>query len=335
MRLASGLWPLWGFRGPWAEGADWIARLLALPDAAHHPVARADALTAAGQLLFEHGDVAAAHTLLREAVALQRRVGSARGLAMALDHAGLAASARGDFAAAHAFHAEAVAIDRAAGNRGYEAISLEAWSAGAYLQGEYELARTLAEESLAIVDARDHDGGPLRADANITRYILGRIALYTGEYAAARRHFAANLAHWRGIGDARSRPAVGALVGLSCVAVVEGDVAQARDLLEEALVLSEQLGLGAVLAYTLEGVAILAAAANEPEQAIQLSGAATALRAALQHPTSPAEHAVLERWLGPARSLLGEEATAIAWRAGQELSAEQAIRCVRAFTCEA
>ena len=149
---------------------------------------------------------------------------------MALDHAGLAASARGEFAASRAFHEEAVAIDRAAGNRGYEAISLEAWSAGTYYQGDYELARTLAEASLAIVDALDHDSGEIRVDANVTLFILGRIALYNGDTAAARRHFEANLAHWWGMGDARCRPAVGALVGLGCVAVIEGDLAQARGL---------------------------------------------------------------------------------------------------------
>ncbi len=247
---------------------------------------------------------------------------------------GSVASARGDFAAAYAFHKEAVAIDRAVGNRGYQAISLEAWSAGAYLQGEYELARTLAEESLAIVNALGRDDGPLKADANVTLYILGRVALYSGDHASARRHFEVNLAHWRGIGDARSRPAVGALVGLSCVAVAEGNLMQAHGFLGEALALSEQLGLGAALAYTLEGFAILATAVNQPGHAVRLFGAATALRASLQHPISPAEQEVIKRWLEPARRLLGEEATASAWRAGQDLSAEQAIRYARAIKCE-
>jgi len=84
----------------------------------------------------------------------------------------------------------------------------------------------------------------------------------------------------------------------------------------------------------LEGFAILTAAANRPEQAVRLAGAANALRASLQHPISPAENAVLERWLEPARSLLGEDATAIAWRAGQALSAEQAVVCARALERE-
>lgn len=55
LRLAAGLWVLWGFRGPWAEGTDWIARLVALPAAAQCLAARADALTVAGQMMFELG----------------------------------------------------------------------------------------------------------------------------------------------------------------------------------------------------------------------------------------------------------------------------------------
>src|SRR5262249_18233731 len=143
---------------------------------------------------------------------------------------------------AHALHAEAVAVDRAACNPGYEAISLEAWSAGTYLEGDFIAASKLAEASLALVSARDPGSGSLEIDANVTTYILGRIALCAGDTATARRRFESNLALWRTTGDARCRPAVGALVGLSCVAVINEDLAQARGLLAEALALSERLG---------------------------------------------------------------------------------------------
>ena len=331
LRLVVGMWVLWSFRGPWTEGTDWIARLIALPGAAEHRAAYANALTVGGQMAFEQGDIPVARAWLREAVDLQRRTGSARGLAMALDHAGLAASAGGDFAASYAFHAEAVAVDRAAGNRGYEAISLEAWSTAAYFKGDYERARALAEASLAIVDSLNDGDGNFKVDANITLFILGRIELYDGDPSTARRHFEENISHLRHVGDARSRPAVGALVGLACVAVLEGDLDGARECLEEALALSERLGSRAALAYVLEGIAILAAAASQPEQALRLASAADALRASLQYPISPAELAVLERWLAPARALLGEQNATIAWETGQSLSARRAAVNARAL----
>src|SRR5579872_4751031 len=65
---------------------------------------------------------------------------------------------------------------------------------------------------------------------------------------------------------------------------MQGDLRQARELLAEMLVLTRRLGSGAALAYTLEGYAMLAAAANRPAQAVRLAGAATALRDSLQHP---------------------------------------------------
>ena len=54
-------------------------------------------------------------------------------------------------------------------------------------------------------------------------------------------------------------------MGLSCVAVLEDDLPKARGLLRDALAPSQRLGSGAALAYTLEGFAILAAAAGQPE----------------------------------------------------------------------
>ena|ERR1051326_1592677 len=130
LRLACGLWVLWGFCGPWTEGRQWISRLLAMPAAA---------------------DDMAARGLLLDAVELQRHVGGSRGLAMALEHAGLAARARRDFDASRAFHKEALAIVRAAHNEGYAAVSVAALAHAVCLESNYEEARRLATESLAIV----------------------------------------------------------------------------------------------------------------------------------------------------------------------------------------
>ena len=148
------------------------------------------------------------------------------------------------------------------------------------------------------MDALDRSDGSLKVDANITTYILGRNAMCTGDTVSARRQFEANLAQWRATGDARSRPGVGALVGLSLRGCDGGAPDSGARVARQALVLSERLGSGAALAYTLEGYAILAVAANRPEQAVRLAGAAAALRASLHHPISPAERELLERWLG-------------------------------------
>ena len=204
----------------------------------------------------------------------------------------------------------------------------------AYLQGAYELARTLAEASLALRSALDPGGGSAGADANIPLYILGRVALCTGDYAAARRRFEANLALGRGVGDARSNPAVGALVGLSCVAVAEGDRGAGARPPRGSAGAQPAARIGGGPGLHVGGVRGPGHGGGPTGTRRPPGRRRAALRTTLHHPISPAEHAVLERWLGPARRLLGEEAATAAWAAGQALSAEQAVAAARALDGE-
>jgi predicted ATPase/DNA-binding CsgD family transcriptional regulator/DNA-binding XRE family transcriptional regulator len=326
MRLAAGLWVLWGFRGSWSEGRDWIARLLALPEATRGRAARADVLGAAGQMALQQGEFATAQRLLVEALHLQRQVGDARGLAMTATHAGLAARARGEFALARELHEEAVAVARTCGNRRFEAVSLAAVAHTVYLHGDFALARSLAEESLAIVRSLAKPHGMLVPDMAIPHYVLGRVALCCGQPAVAREQLEATVAVWHATGDLRST--VGALVGLGDVALLERRPSQARELLTSALALSDELGSRVGVVYALEGFAMLDASEGEDVRAIQLAGAADRLRSSMQHPISPAEEAVLERSLGAARNALGDVAEA-AWLTGHELNFEDAIELAR------
>jgi predicted ATPase len=326
LRLAAGNWVLWGFRGPWQEGRDWIQRFLALPDASL--AARADALTVVGQLEFQQGDYASAQVHLAEAVALQRRVGDTRGLAMAVTHAGITARGRGRYAEARALHEEALKLSRAAGNRGYEGVSLSALAVAVYVERDYEQARMLAEQSLAILTS-DEWGGSGNVYTNIALYVLGRVALCTKDYTAARAWLEEDIALWRSTGDIRNAP--GALVALSCVALAEGDREEARQLLGESLVLSEGGHWRMATVYALEGVAVLAAADEQPEQALRLADAARSLRDAWEYPLPPAEEAVLDRWLAPVRHSAGEGACAAS--SSENLSAAEAVQCARAVVC--
>jgi hypothetical protein len=98
--------------------------------------------------------------------------------------------------------------------------------------------------------------------------------------------------------------------------------------------LSEELGSRVGLVYTLEGFATLAAAVNKPEDAVRLMGAAAAMRAALEHPISTPERAVLERWLEPASRSLGDGGTVSALAVGEAVSAGDAVAYARALAWE-
>jgi hypothetical protein len=84
--------------------------------------------------------------------------------------------------------------------------------------------------------------------------------------------------------------------------------------------LGDRLGI----ATAIEGFAVLAASKGQPEHALKLAGAATAVREAIQAPIAGPDLERLERYMEPARSGLGAEAEAARVR-GSLLSVEEAI----------
>jgi tetratricopeptide (TPR) repeat protein len=249
---------------------------------------------------------------------------------MAVCHAGITARGRGRYAEARALHQEALELSRAAGNRSYEGVNLSALAHAVYLECDYEQARVLAEQSLAILSS-DEWGGRGNVDTNIALYVLGRVALCTKDYTAARTWLEEDIALWHATGDIRCAP--GALVGLSCVALAEGDREEGRQLLRESLVLCEAGSWRMATVYALEGAAVLATADEQPEQALRLADAARSLRAAWEYPLPPAEEAVLDQWLAPVRRSAGAGARAACSWSSERLSAAEAVECALAVVC--
>jgi hypothetical protein len=121
------------------------------------------------------------------------------------------------------------------------------------------------------------------------------------------------------------------LAGLSAVVLGQGEVARARTLLAESLALYEAVGDTAGLLDGLEGVAALAAAAAQVEDAVRLAGAAAGLRATLGVMAAPAPR----RPAGPTdlleqgRRVLGAAASDRAWAEGAQLSLAHALGVAR------
>jgi hypothetical protein len=96
-------------------------------------------------------------------------------------------------------------------------------------------------------------------------------------------------------------------------------------LLEEALLLSRDIGTRELVAAELECLAWVAAALGQQERAARLCGAAEALREMLGAPLPPDERAGHDQAVHAMRAALGEETFAATWAAGQALPLEQAI----------
>jgi hypothetical protein len=115
------------------------------------------------------------------------------------------------------------------------------------------------------------------------------------------------------------------LGNLGRVALSQGEYGRAAALLEEALLLSRDIGTRELVAAGLECLAWVAAARGQSRRAARGCGAAEALREVLGAPLPPDERADHDQAVHAMRTALGEEAFAAAWSAGRALPLEQAI----------
>ena len=230
----------------------------------------------------------------------------------------------------------------------------------AHFQGDHEQARTWLEASLAW--STELDDSWLLAFALL---LLGMVAEDHGDYLLAEARFADALTRFQVAND-KSNAAL-TLTHLGVAAWGQGDVERAARLCEEAMTLQratkDYWGLSISLGYlgllagergeyayaamahreslrlrwdaevwedvaaSLSDLAALAAAAEQPEQAARLFGAAAVVREETGRALIPhyPERAVFERAEESARRALGADAFAAAKEAGRALPREQAI----------
>jgi tetratricopeptide (TPR) repeat protein len=112
------------------------------------------------------------------------------------------------------------------------------------------------------------------------------------------------------------------LAGLGRVALDLGAAEQARRHLTRSIKISQATGARIGVARGLEAFAALAVREKQPERAVRLAAAATAVRESAGVPPLPP--ARTETYLAPARHL-GEAAVARLWAQGLALSSEAAV----------
>jgi predicted ATPase/class 3 adenylate cyclase len=236
LRLGGALWRYWWKRERLGEGRAWLARLLALPDAARAPAPlRARVLNWASVLARYQGDLEEAAALLEDTLRLQRELGDASGVAWALNGLAFVALERGDYDRAAALYQESLDRFRAAGDEGSATWALHHLGRVAQLRGDAARARPLFEESLARLAPGEHPG------AARIRHDLGYVAADLGDFAAARRHHEAELAVRRAAAD---RVGIAkALEGFAHLAAAQGHAGRALRLDGAAQALREAAGV--------------------------------------------------------------------------------------------
>ncbi len=110
---------------------------------------------------------------------------------------------------------------------------------------------------------------------------------------------------------------------LGLLALSAGSFPEARDHLAASLVASARIGDGNVVA-ALDGLASLAAATGDPQQAVVVFAAAESIRAERVLPISAFDLVQRDRELDAARQQLGRAESDIAWDRGATMSLDDA-----------
>jgi predicted ATPase/DNA-binding NarL/FixJ family response regulator len=314
LRLCVAIRPVWLVRGGFAEGTEWLDSFLSLDMSAVLPQVRGEALVERGQLTISR-DAAAAEPAAVEGLELCRAAGDTFGVASALNLLSEIALHTGRTDEATTRADEALAIARSACDGWNEGYALGTKAAAAARHGKLREAQQLAGAAIDVMRDIDQQWGVAR-----TLLGLGDLARLRGDPDGASRHYLQALPLLRELG---TRPETArCLAGLGRVAIDLGALGLAREHLSESLQLSQHTGARIGVARGLASFAALAIVEKQPELAIRLIAAASALREVAGLPGLPG--AQTERYLAAARHL-GEAAVARLRAEGIALSGDEAV----------
>jgi predicted ATPase/DNA-binding CsgD family transcriptional regulator len=316
LRICTAVRPCMLVRGDFALGSRWVDAFLALPGASDVPPdIRGAALIGQAQLTLPV-DPAAAEPTARAGLDLSREAGDEFWTAAGLNLLAEISVHTGRPDEAEALAREAVTLAQAAGDRWNAGWAFGIRAAVAGLRGRMREAADFANASIGVMRGIDHRWGIARAQLG-----LADLARLRGDHADASDRYTEALAYLREI-DARPEIAR-CLSGLGRVAMDLGATALAREYLSESLRLSRITGTRIGVARGLESFAALAIREDEPERAVLLAAASTALREAAGLPPLPGARA--ERYLAPCRHRLGDHTVALLWSRGLAMANETAV----------
>ncbi len=311
LRIAASLWRFWEMRWYVDEGSRWLDGALAHSDDSA-PEIRARALSAAGNLARDRGDLDAATGFHQRSLAIRRSLGDARGIAISLNNLGVIARDRGDADETIRCCQESLALFRHLGDRHLAAIALISLAMAEGQRGNDEQARLFYQESLALFRASGDDW-----HTGWVLLYLAELQVAHGDHAAARAHAAEGRDLHRTAGDAWGMAMAFTILGRADQA--DGNLDDAIRHLAEALRLLVGARVERALPTCLDDLAGALLARGEPAIAARLAGASEALRAGGRHVSAQASPATAT--LAPLRN--GPHASE--WSAGFTRGRDQAI----------
>lgn len=319
LRMAGSLFLLWYVRGHLTEGRRWLEQVLAREGGS--PSARAKALITAGELAREQGDYAAARRLLEDGRDLAEQAPPTSGygsVPFALFNLGLTAQEQGDASRARTLLEQSLGLleneDGGVFSRAWPLLRLGELALG---EGDGAEAHRLVQESLAEHRRRADREGIARA-----LDMLAQVLRHGGDTEAARSLAEQSLSTARDLGYREGL--AGPLRTLARLAAAEGEHERAGLLCREALGASIALDSRRGIAAALECAGECAATAGDAVRALQLLGAADALRRDMG--AMPAAHlrAQRDQAVARARAALPDSQASAAWSSGYAMTPPEA-----------
>jgi tetratricopeptide (TPR) repeat protein len=323
LRLVAALGWYYGLLGAWTENRGWVERALTTPGADAPTLARARALTWASRLASFQGDVSAARGWLHDAVELGRKLGdevvvvAARSIEVQMVFFG------GDFEAAAQLADELLPKMQQLAGRWSEAYwcqgrLLATKASAALARGDYAQARGLLEEAEQLARASG-DAWSLAMNLGL----LGDVERSNGANVRAGELYAEALSlhESRGTGGTAT-PSL--LHNLGYVELAKGHAQRAAERFGQAILEFRRLGDQRGIAEGVVGLGAVAAFEARAETAARLFGAAEAALESLGTHLWPSNRGVYARSVALARDAIEPQVFEAAWRAGRQLSLDQA-----------
>jgi predicted ATPase len=317
LRLCGAVYRFWAHRGHAREGRQWCDAALKKTAGLRSATARLKALHASGTLAWRHGDITAAQSLLREALALSRELGDRAREGRVLNNLGGVAIHQGDAVTAQACLEQAVTIHRETGNQTMEARVLNNLAALAINSGRFDDAQKPLERALAL--GREL-GYPMEEATSLSH--LGFLAQRRNELEYARGLHERALATAREFGVREFEQEEVRRLGEIALAMHEPATAATH--FRDALSVCKELGNQHEIVLCLEAIATLLVAQRAYERAARLCGAADALRSAIATPRDYSAQDLYEDVTAQCRNALGEIAAFAANAAGRASSSDLA-----------
>ena len=319
LRMALGLFHFWERAEHLSEGRRWLAGFLELPVAKQDDGLRARAFFAIGVFASAQGDYNEAILRTEMSLALHRRRGDQRGMAVADNALGIYFTDLGDFDhAARDLEASLIAWREAGDESGYTR-SLSNLAFVRRKQRQYDESRRLYDEA-AVIFSRNGD----RLSSAWLLSHQGGVAADQKLWDDATRFYEMALDAFRLLSDTWGIAST--VADLGTIAREHGDRARAAERYREALSAFLHLGHRRGVARVLESMAVLAGQAGAPERALILSSAAATLRQKLGVPRPITDQGELSTWLATAREAVEPRAAEEALRRGALMSLPEVVR---------